>query len=175
MRDGPSPQPAHPLTTLCCCLGTCYGQGQLLGGAQHVPGQAVDPGQLVLRRRGAVPRGISGAMQPSDPYVWGFRGQLWFSHLSLTFPLLAPALDFQVHQYLLGPGTSTNQGREAVGCRDKRLKQAPIPGLGPGSFPDGWCDCGLAANLPEPQFHYLWDECENPSPNHIEIGIPVKS
>ena len=23
--DGPSPLPAHPLPTLCCCLGTCYG------------------------------------------------------------------------------------------------------------------------------------------------------
>lgn len=25
VRDGPGLLPAHPLPTLCCCLGTCYG------------------------------------------------------------------------------------------------------------------------------------------------------
>lgn len=44
VRDGPRPLPAHPLPTLCCRLGTCHGQGQLLGGAQHVHRQAVDQG-----------------------------------------------------------------------------------------------------------------------------------
>lgn len=65
---------AQPLPTLCCCLGTCCGQEQPLGGAQHVPGQAVDPGQLVPGRRGAVPRELSGTVQSSDPMSRVGRG-----------------------------------------------------------------------------------------------------
>lgn len=104
VRDGAGPQPAHPLPTFCSQLGTCYGQGQLLGGAQHVPGQAVDPGQLASGRRGAVPWGRGGSFQglgsPHTPYrglCLGVR-RLWPSHCSQLCPLLAPALDFQVHQ-----------------------------------------------------------------------------
>lgn len=81
-----------------------------------MPGQAVDSGQLVPGRTGAVPRELSGALQPSDSIrVLGFRKQLWPSLSSLLCPLLAPALGFQIHQDLLGSGTPASEGREAVG------------------------------------------------------------
>lgn len=80
-----------------------------------MPGQAVDPGQLVPGRMGAVPRALPGALQPSGSIrVLGFRKQLW-PLSSLLCPLLAPALHFQIHQDLLGSGTPAREGREAVG------------------------------------------------------------
>lgn len=117
--DGPGPPPAHPLPTLCCYLGTCYGQGQLLGRAQRVPGQAVDLGQLVPGRRGTVPRELLEVLQLSDKSR-ALGAQLWLLTDPLLHPLWGPALDFQSHQDFLGPGTPANQGREAVGCRDRR-------------------------------------------------------
>lgn len=57
--------PVFPPSTLHCYLGTCYGQGQLLGGTQCAPRHAVDPEQLMLGRKGAMPGELEGAVRPS--------------------------------------------------------------------------------------------------------------
>lgn len=108
VRDGPSPPPAHPRPTLCCRLGTCYSQGQRLGGAQHVPGQAVGPGQLVPGRRGAMlPSDCSAALRL---HPQGFRGQLWPSHCSQFCPLFGPCPRLLSPPRFAGSWDSCQQG-----------------------------------------------------------------
>lgn len=70
-----------------------------------MPGQAVDPGQLVPgRRAGAMPRELLGALKPSDKSrIVG--DQLWFS-LILNFTSCLTPPDFRIHPDFLGPGTT---------------------------------------------------------------------
>lgn len=78
------PPPAH----------TLLWSGQLLGGAQHMPGQAVGPGQLVPGRRGGRAQGAFRGSAALGFHPQGFSRQLWPSYCSQLCPSLAPTLDF---------------------------------------------------------------------------------
>lgn len=80
------PTACPPLPALCCRLGTCYGQGQLLGGVQHVPGQAVDQGSWCPAGGGLCPGSFQKLGSPYTPAPGLWRAALAFSWI----PDLAP-------------------------------------------------------------------------------------